>query len=116
MFRFFIAFLLFFLVSTSSNAVTGCIDGARTAIYTSLSTNGKYWQGTPASSGAGCFFIYTGGGCKIGNVASNNGLLGDDSNPKQCPIDDYVWVMMILFGGVGFYIIRQKNMRLAVIS
>lgn len=116
MFRFIIAFLLFFLVSTSSNAVPGCVNGARNAIHTSLHPSGKYWQNSSTSSSPGCLYFYTGGICSIGSQNANNGMLGDTANPQECPIDDYIWIMMILLGALGFYFIRQKNVHLAVIS
>ena len=114
--RFLAVFLLLFLLSTSVHAAQGCIDAARTRIYTTQPTNNKYWYTSPFSTApGGCFYVYTGAGCKIGNVGANNGFLGDTTN-LVCPIDDYIGVMVALMAGLGFYIIRQKNMSLAVIS
>ena len=112
--RFLVAFLLFILISTSASAVPGCINASRTAIHTSLHPSGKYWQNSSTSSSPGCLYVYTGGICSIGSQNANNGMLGDTANPQECPIDDYVWVMVALLGGLGFYIIRQKNMRLFI--
>ena len=113
MLKFLVAFLLFFVVSRSANAISGCINASRSTIYTNFQS-GTTWKSNQFSNASPCLYIYTGAPCTISGIGS--GQLGDTANPRECPIDDYIWVMMILFGGVGFYIIRQKNMRLAVIS
>ena len=113
MLKFLITFFLFSLTVILANAQLGCIDGAG-AIHTSYQNVSKGYYTAPAyPPSSGCSFVRDGGGCKINSVS---GFSLGNRTIEECPIDDYIWVMIALFGGVGFYIIRQKNMRLAVIS
>ena len=110
--KFFIAFLLFFSVSTLVNATVGCIRTDRSTIYTSLRSGTQYNASPAIAAGAGCLFIFTGGACTI-RSGIGAGFLGDTANPKECPIDDYIWVMMILFGGLGYYVLRKNAPKLS---
>ena len=114
MLKILICFLLFIFVSGSVEAATGCVNANRTIIYSSYNTKKNHWLLNSASPVPnGCFYYTSGTTCNIEGGVANEGLLGDTSN-LECPIDDYIWVMVVLIGGVGFYIIRQKNIRLAI--
>lgn len=113
MLKFLTLFLLACVLSISANAATGCVNASRTTIYTSFQNGQQYWRTSPStSSSPGCFFVYTGGVCSIGSFGANNGYLGD-TNVEECPIDDYVWIMIALLGGLGYLVIRQRNIRIA---
>lgn len=114
MFKFFAAFSLFLIISTTSTAITGCIDVARTRIYTNQHPSGYWRTNTFSTAQSGCFYVYTGAICSIGFIGANNGYLGDTSNPQECPIDDYIWIMVVLVGDLGYCIIRRRNMQLAI--
>ena len=116
MLKFLVAFLMFLAVSTSANAQAGCIDANRTLIYTNQHTSGYWRTNTFFSPSPDCSFIITGGPCTIGTGnGSSSGSLGNRSNTQPCPIDDYIWVMMILFGGLGYFVLR-KNAQLLSFS
>ena len=112
MLKYLIAFLLFFVVSTSVNATVGCIRTTRTTIYTNL-RSGTQYNSSPGNiaAGPGCLFIFTGGPCTIRSGIAG-GFFGDTVNPQECPIDDYIWVMMILFGGLGYFALRKNALKL----
>jgi hypothetical protein len=84
--------LLFFalLLSAEVNATAGCVDAAKTTIYTSQHPSGYYRTNSFNSSAAGCYYYYSGAICSIGSAGANNGYMGDTSNVQLCPIDDYV--------------------------
>ena len=107
-----VSFLLFFVISTSVNAASGCIRASRNRIYTSFQS-GINWKSSPfTNSSAGCLFIFTGAACTI--TSNGSGFLGDTVNPQQCPIDDYIWVMMIIFGGLGYFVLRKNALKLSI--
>ncbi len=108
MLKLLIAFILFLAFSISVNAGPGCINASRDLIYTNYQNGQQYWRGTPTPSSPGCLFISTGGVCSIGSNGANNGLLGDTTNVQECPIDDYIWLMIPLIGGLGYYTLRKK--------
>jgi hypothetical protein len=108
--------LLFFalLLSAEVNATAGCVDAAKTTIYTSQHPSGYYRTNSFNSSAAGCYYYYSGAICSIGSAGANNGYMGDTSNVQLCPIDDYVWIIIAVLGGFGYWTIRQRNMRTVV--
>ena len=112
MLKFLVTFLLFFVVSTSANAVQGCIDGTRTKIHTTFQNGQQYWRTSFTASSPGCLYVYTGAVCSIGVNFANNGFLGDDANPQQCPIDDHVSVLTILFGCIGYFVLSKNALKL----
>ena len=114
MLKFLIAFLLFFVVSTSANAVQGCIDVTRTEIHTTFQNGQQYWRTSFTASSPGCLFVYTGAVCSIGANFANNGQLGDTANPQQCPIDDNISVLTIIFGGLGYFALRKNVLKLSI--
>lgn len=114
MFRYLIAFLLFFLVSTSSNAAPGCVNAAKNIIYTNTHPSGYWRSNSGVNASAGCFYYTSGTVCSIGSVGANNGLLGDTSNPLECPIDDYIGIMMILFTGLGYFVLRKNGLEQSI--
>lgn len=110
MIKFLIGFLIFIFISTSSSATTGCIDASKALIYTSYQSGQNYYRSSVSTpSSPGCLFASTGGICSIGGPGANNGLLGD-TNLEECPIDDYAWLILLLFGGLGFVHLRKKNL------
>lgn len=111
MFKFLIIVLLFSLGLTSANAQTGCIDGSG-KIHTSYKNAAQGYNANPSyAPSSGCSYIPTGGGCKIGGAS---GFFLGNQGQESCPIDDYVWVLATLLGGLGFYFIRKKNSNFAI--
>ncbi len=107
------AFLLVFLVCTSVNAATGCVNASRTIIYTTSHPSGYWRSNSGVNAPNGCLYNTSGTPCNIQGGAANEGLLGDDTS-IACPIDDYVWVMMILFGGLGYFVLRKNNLKQSI--
>ncbi|MFA6277337.1 MAG: hypothetical protein WC622_11340 [Pedobacter sp.] len=108
MFKFLITLLVAFGLISSANAATGCIlTSNKTKIYTSLISGTNYRSTTSSTSPAGCTYKQTGGSCTVANAGP--ALLGTTTN-LECPIDDYVWLIMLTLGGLGFVYIRKKNL------
>ena len=113
MLKFSFVFLAVFFFSISVQAVTGCVSANKSTIYTNLRSGTIYNSSTVSTPGSGCFYITTATACTIRFSSSNQvpGSLGDDTT-QLCPIDDYIWVMMILFGGLGYYVLRKNALKL----
>lgn len=98
------------VLSTKVSAVAGCINAARDRIYTSKQSGQNYYRtSTYQTATTGCLYVYTGAICSIGSSNANNGYMGDTNNALQCPIDDYVGVMIVFFAGLGYLLIRRNN-------
>ena len=111
MLKFSFIFFAVFFFSISVKATVGCIITSRSTIYTNF-RNGTTYNASPGNfnSDPGCLFIFTGGACTIRNTGT--GFFGDTVNPQECPIDDYIWVMMILSGGIGYFVLRKNALKL----
>ena len=113
MVKFFIVFLFVFIMSVSLRAATGCVPNSNTTrIHTSYnSSTGNYRANTFSTLGVGCAwnFISPSTACNVGSGVGA-GFLAVDS-PQFCPIDDYIWVLMILFGGLGYFVLRKNALK-----
>ncbi|TKC05710.1 hypothetical protein FA048_18535 [Pedobacter polaris] len=107
----FIAFFLFFIfTSIQSKAATGCVPNAnKTRIYTKRDggPSSTIYKSSPFSTAnSGCLYVGS-SPCTITGVGA--GTLGD-TTLVACPIDDYIWLLMISFGGLGYFALRKKPM------
>jgi hypothetical protein len=102
------------LICNEVNATPGCVDAAQTRIYTNTHPSGYYRTNAFNTSNSGCYYYYSGAMCSIGSAGANNGYMGDTANVQLCPMDDYVWVILAVLGGFGYWTIRQRNLRIAV--
>lgn len=93
--------LIFLVVSESTYAVYGCYlpDGS---VYTNLTPNGtRYRRNSGVFVGLGaCLNGSNDGSCEVNNPVTS-GVLGD-YDVAYCPIDDYVWILVIGISGLIF--------------
>lgn len=120
-------FSLFMVLASSSYATTGCLIGS--SLYTSSNGAGSgktYYDNSPSINASG-FCLRNGTTTSLCQTRSwfgfgsfgfwingDNGIQGDygaNNPPAYCPIDDYVWVLVLGFGLVGFYFMR-KNLQI----
>ncbi|MBB2147258.1 hypothetical protein GM921_17285 [Pedobacter sp. LMG 31464] len=93
-------------MSISAKAIDGCVSNTdQSKIYTTKS--GSKYKTTPFTLlGAGCTWIFTSGTCKISpNISGKLAF----PTVQSCPIDDYVWVILLFFGALGFVHVRKRN-------
>lgn len=107
MLKYFFILFLIFIITYQSYAGVGCVVGSTN--YTKLKNGNTYRKsGTKVTLGVGCAWYYaTPSACTVdGGVGA--GLRAYDT-PQSCPIDDYVGLIIIAFGGLGYFFIKKKN-------
>ncbi|MFI5450537.1 hypothetical protein ACHMWN_00090 [Pedobacter sp. UC225_61] len=108
MIKFFIVFLFAFGMVLSVKATTGCILNSNlTKIYTSVQNGTNYKSNSSSTALAGCTYKQTTSPCTVSG--SGPAFLGDTAI-LNCPIDNYTWLILVSFGGLGFVYIRKKNL------
>jgi hypothetical protein len=102
--------LIIALLSIKVKAATGCVlTSDKSKIYTKKNGGAgstDYRTTNVSTALSGCVYKQTTTSCTVGG--SGPGFLGD-TTVLNCPIDDYVWLILLLFGGLGFVHIRNKN-------
>ena len=121
MLKYLFSFLFVILCCSSSKVLaqqyTGCLYGGY-IYYTPQGTSGgvpNYRKAPPGSrvlTGAAFCVVNIGGSCRIDKKASQTGSLRT-FYLVQCPIDDYVPLIILLVGGFAFYTIRGLNPKTA---
>jgi hypothetical protein len=97
------------LLSINVKAATGCVlTSNKSKIYTKKNGGAgstDYRTTNVSTATAGCVYAQTATSCTVGG--SGPGFLGD-TTILNCPIDDYAWLILLLFGGLGFLHVRKK--------
>ncbi|MFI5450538.1 hypothetical protein ACHMWN_00095 [Pedobacter sp. UC225_61] len=107
MLKFFIVFLVAFGMVISVNGATGCVLNSNlTKIYTSLQSGTTYRSTTSSTALSGCVYKQTTNSCTVSGLGA--GFKGD-TTILNCPIDNYVWLILLSLGGLGFMHIRKKS-------
>ena len=108
MFKFFILFIATFGMVISVKATTGCILSSNlTKIYTSVQNGTNYKSNSSSTALSGCTYKQTTSPCTVSG--SGPAFLGDTAI-LNCPIDNYTWLILIFFSGLGFVYVRKKNL------
>jgi hypothetical protein len=108
MLKFLITFLVAFGMVLSVKATTGCVLSSNlTKIYTSLQSGTTYRSTTSSTALSGCVYKQTTNTCTVSGLGS--GFKGD-TTILNCPIDNYVLLILLFSGGFGFVYIRKKNL------
>ena len=122
MVKFIFSFLFLVFAFLSSKAtVYGCVPNSNTVVnYTTLVSGTTFSKtGTIVNLGPGCAWIWRipSTACTVNGTGTGSGagFQGVDT-PQFCPIDDYVWLIMIIFGGLGYVYVRQKKHHLSFSS
>ncbi|MBB2144119.1 hypothetical protein GM921_01360 [Pedobacter sp. LMG 31464] len=107
MLKYFFILFLIFVITDNSNAAIGCVVGSTN--YTTLKSGTTYRKsGTKVTLGAGCTWYYTTPSTCSVDMGIGTGLKAYDT-PQSCPIDDYVGLIIIVFAGLGYFFIKNKN-------
>lgn len=115
-------FFYFLFFGNESFATVGCLVGS--SLYTSINGTdpGKTYFDSSPSIGASGFCLRDGtstSSCQIRTwfiifwSYGNNGIMGDfgPSNPPlYCPIDNEVWLLLFVAGGLGIYFLRKNSL------
>lgn len=101
--------VLFFFVGISYGAVaaTGCVANSNNIMYLQKLGGNYRSNGTTATLGSGCIWIYIGGSCNV-NGGIGAGLLAQDS-PQNCPIDSHILILIFSATSFGYYMLRRQN-------
>lgn len=109
MFKFIIFLLSIALLSITVKAATGCVlTSNKSKIYTKKNGGAgstDYRTTNVSTALSGCEYAQTTTSCTVGG--SGPGFLGD-TVVLNCPIDNYVWLILLFFGGLGFVHVRNK--------
>lgn len=90
--------LILLVVSEASFAVYGCYLPGRGNVYTEINNNNKYKKASDVFVGGGaCLSGSDDGGCVVNYSPNETGVLGD-YDVSNCPLDDYVWILIMLTG------------------
>lgn len=102
----YLIFLSLLVMSSAAFAVNGCYISNTGIIYTnSTGGSGKYNTSPSQNIGTGaCLNGASGGACTVNNLP---GTIGDYS-VTYCPLDDYVWLLIIGSSIVGFGFLRNR--------
>lgn len=112
---FFILFLICIIYTKSYAQNIGCTVG--TTNYTTLSSGTTYNKnGTKVTLGGACTWFYTAGtnSCTVSGGVGSGRKAWD--MPQNCPIDDYAGLIVIAFGGLGFFFIKKRGLILLKIN
>ncbi|MFI5450539.1 hypothetical protein ACHMWN_00100 [Pedobacter sp. UC225_61] len=109
MLKFIVFLLTISLLSVTVKAATGCVLNSNlTKIYTKKNggaSSTDYRTTNVSTALSGCVYAQTTTSCTVDG--SGPGFLGD-TTVLNCPIDDYVWLVLLFFGGFGFVHVRNK--------
>lgn len=102
----YIFFLCLVLISSTVFAVNGCYISNTGVIYTSqIGGSGKYNASPSQIIGTGaCLIGVSGGACTVNNVPGTTG----DYSLSYCPIDDYIWLLIIASSLAGYGFLQKK--------
>ena len=94
-----------------SKAATGCVlNSNKSKIYTKRSggTSSTIYKTSPSTNAtSGCTFVQSTSACTVSGLGA--GFIGNTTT-ENCPIDDYVWLILVFFGGIGFVYVRNKSL------
>lgn len=113
--------IIFLLVNIySSHAGVGCYTGAY--LYTQPESPGSLnYDRLGGREGASTYCLRTGtsttGNCVVrfcffGCTVVDTGVRGDYgayNPPTYCPLDDYIWLLSLPLGGLGFAYMRKRS-------
>ena len=109
MLKFIILLSIIVLISITVRAATGCVlTSDKSKIYTKKNGGASsidYRTTNVSTALSGCVYAQTTTSCTVGG--SGPGFLGD-TVVLNCPIDDYIWLILLFFGGLGFVNVRNK--------
>lgn len=96
--------------SYGATSGTGCYIQSTGKIYKTLKSGIEY-KTSPTISITGniCLFNGAGATCKVKISGSFVFGLAGNWNVLYCPIDDYVWLMLLGFGIIGFSFLRKNS-------
>lgn len=104
--KFYILVFYFFFLSSNSFAYVGCYLSSTGYVYTQMAGAKYKRSGTKYLVGGACRSGASMGPCTV-NSPDEVGDKGD-YDALYCPIDNYVWILMIGSSLLGLIFIRRK--------
>ena len=118
--KYFCFVFLFFYKACETFAQVGCYRSANNTVYISYDSFFGWWSSAspsncPAGSSTSTDFARVltntttpATPCDVlGILGSNNGFLVNYQIIK-CSLDDYIWFLFLLLGGLGFHYMRKR--------
>jgi len=113
--RYFLIFLFLLSISYQSKAQSGCYVSSDANIYTSSRSNGTFRYSTGATPilNANCVSV-SGTVCDVYDtfiivrINERSGYLSTYAFP--CPLDNYIWLLILPLGGLGFHYMRKRSL------